>query len=879
VGKTRLVAAAAALAARAGALVLFGRCDEGLRVPYQPFVELLSAYVTSTPSELLATQLGPTGSPLGRLLPELTAWVPGLTTPTSADPETERWRLFQAAAHLLKAVAATQSVMLVIEDLHWAEPATLLLLRHLARADIDNLVVVATTRSEETAELDALVEAMVDLAREDRLDTIALAGLNEHEVAALVGDRLDCPTDPGFAAALQAQTGGNPFFIHELISHLIELGTLTPGGANWPTLDLIEQSGAPQGVQHVLSRRVRKLSARARDTLSVAAVAGAEFQATDLVGAVEGDVNQTLMMLEEVANSGLIREIAPRPGRYRFAHALIRHTLYERLASSRRAQLHWRVAEAIRATNTLPPERLDELAYHYVQGIDVGDPVVAGYWLQQAGDRALAQLAFEEAIKHYRAALAALDRCPDDVDRRYDLLAGLGESADAISDYDVSHRAWLAAIGIARNTNVPAQFLRALFGHENIMRLIFDGQGFEVRTGLEDKTFEDLVEEGLEIAGPGDSPERARLLAWKGAAVQPATPRSREQRKALVLEALAMARRTGSYAAQQAVLGTLGEVLWGSSQAIELMAVHKEQVRLLATHGSDREGVWPYRGVALAAIALGRRSEAHAALDHAETLARAANCRLELHGVLTIKTAIATAEGRFVDAERVATEIRNLSGASRTMIGCHDVTVCAIRVEQGRADEVIDFFRYLPEDPSPSAVAWLAMVAGLYADVGYLTDAAERFGNLVAKFAAIPRDSNFPLTIRYLAETCAQLGTAEPAAQLLPEVEPYSGLLLVVNRGTSIEAAADRSLGQLYALLDRPKEADAHFNTAYRLETSMGFTALAARTRYWHGRLLAHTEPNVRRERLTEARDIATKLGMTMLQRQATKSLDECASK
>jgi hypothetical protein len=244
--------------------------------------------------------------------------------------------------------------------------------------------------------------------------------------------------------------------------------------------------------------------------------------------------------------------------------------------------------------------------------------------------------------------------------------------------------------------------------------------------------------------------------------------------------------------------------------------------------------------------------------------------------VLTIKAAIATAEGRFDTARRLAVDIRKLCGpGGRTMILSHQATVCAIHAAQGQADKVIDLLRYLPDDPAPSAVAWLAMVAGLYADAGYLDDAAKRLENLVANFAAIPRDSNFPLTIRYLAETCAGLGTVVPAAQLLPDVEPYSGQFLVVDRGISIEAAADRSLGQLYALLDRPKEADEHFETAYGLETSMGFTALAARTRYWHGRLLPHTRLDARRKRLSEAQNIAARLGMSLLQAQAAKSLEE----
>jgi hypothetical protein len=180
VGKTRLAAAAASMAADNGALVLYGRCDEGLAVPYQPFAEALGSYVNTADAQTLALELGSGGHELGRVLPGLAERVAGLRPPTSTEPEAQHWLLFQGAAQFLQAVAAERRVPVVIDDLHWAEPATLLLLRHLARADIDGLLVVATARPVEPA---VLVEALADLAREHRLHTIPLGGLSHQEVA------------------------------------------------------------------------------------------------------------------------------------------------------------------------------------------------------------------------------------------------------------------------------------------------------------------------------------------------------------------------------------------------------------------------------------------------------------------------------------------------------------------------------------------------------------------------------------------------------------------------------------------------------------------------------------------------------------------------
>jgi hypothetical protein len=341
-----------------------------------------------------------------------------------------------------------------------------------------------------------------------------------------------------------------------------------------------------------------------------------------------------------------------------------------------------------------------------------------------------------------------------------------------------------------------------------------------------------------------------------------------------------MARRTGSHSAQQAVLGTLGELLWGSSQANELMEVHQEQLGIVQTYGLEQERVWTFRGLALAALQLGHRDEANTAIEEAEALARATNRRLELHGVLTIKAAIATAEGRFDEAKRLAAHIRHLSGTrSRTMILSYGAQVCAIRAEQGQVEKVIKGIRQLADDASPGPAAWRAMMAGVCAEAGYLDEAQTQFENLAADhFYVVPRDSAFPLAIRHLAETCARLGTAEPAADLLPEVEPYSGQLLVVDRGTSIEGSADRSLGQLYGLLERFDDADGHFDAACRFEESMGFAALAARTRFWHALLLGRTGRAADRSRavalLLAARSTADKLGMRLLYRRANEEYE-----
>jgi class 3 adenylate cyclase/tetratricopeptide (TPR) repeat protein len=862
VGKTRLVAAVASEAATNGDLVLFGRCDEGLRAPYQPFVEALGTYSDATPADVLATQLGSTGNELRRLLPGLADRVIRLREPTAAAPETERWLLFDATAHFVEAIAAERQLVLVLDDLQWAEPATLLLLRHLARADLGGLIIVATARPSGHAEPDAFAETLADLAREHRLETITLGGLSADEVTALVADRLDRPGDQVFARALHTQTEGNPFFVHELVSHLSELGLLAIGEGGWPTQEQLEQVGAPAGLRQVLMRRIGQLSEATRGVLLVAGVAGDEFAAADLAAAMGADLDDVIPALEEAASSGLVAETFGRPGVSRFAHALIRHTLYESASALRRARLHWRVAEAIRAS-TDPRGRLSELAYHYRRGLEAGDPLVAVDWLHEAGDQAVRQVAFEEAIEHYRGALAALDLCPDDPERRYDLLAGLGESAAAVSDFEVSHRAWLAAVDIARFANDPDRFFRAAYGYDYLLRL------------APDDTFDRLIAEGLELAGAGDSPARVQLLARGGAELWlHGVVRSREEREASVREALAMARRLKDPAPQQWALGSLGHVLHGSSRANEQLAIHSERLQLMEAIGLDQEMVWPYRDLALAALQLGRRGDCEAALQRSEMRARAGNRRIELHNALQISAAIAVAEGRFDDARQLAAASRDVGGVYNIVVALdYGAQLSALRAEQGQTEKVIQVLNGVADDLSDGTLAWRTMLAGLYADLGLFDEAALELEALAAgRFAAIPRAWSFPLAIRYVAETCAQLGDAEIAKDILPEVEPYSGQMLIASQGTSIEAAADRSLAQLYGVLGRVEDAERHYEAACSLEESMGFVPLAARTRYWHARLLAQSGNGNDRQRalslLRAAQANASALGMARLHQQ-----------
>jgi tetratricopeptide (TPR) repeat protein len=382
--------------------------------------------------------------------------------------------------------------------------------------------------------------------------------------------------------------------------------------------------------------------------------------------------------------------------------------------------------------------------------------------------------------------------------------------------------------------------------------------------------------DGLALAGLGDSAERARFLG-RYAVNYGLEADGRAEAEQMVREALAMARRVNSIDAEIESLANLSFVLLGSSQARERLEIEIRGQELSETTGAYQHKPGWLRHRSLALLQLGDRSEADHALQQAETRARTGGIHLMLHNVLLPPAAIAIAEGRFAEAKSRAAEVRDIGGAHNLSITyTYGAQVSAIRAEEGRADVVIDGLRPMAHNPPRGTIAWRAMLAGLLADVDRLDEASEHFEALApGGFSILSRNYSFPLAIRYLAETCAQLSDTARAAQLLPEIEPYSGQMLIVTLGTSIEGAADRSLGQLYGLIGRIDDAERHFEKAWRLEDAMRFPALAARSRYWHARLLAQSRDPNKREKaialLQNTQEVSSQLGMKLLHQQASK--------
>ena len=544
VGKTRLAAELAQRAYDGGGVVLAGRCDEDLGVPFQPFVEALHHYVSHA-SEL---RPGRYGGELARLVPELASKVPGLPQPLRSDPETERYRLFDAVAAWLAEVSGEEPVLLLVDDLHWAAKPTLLLLRHVLRsAEPLRLLVVATYRDSEVGRGHPLAELLADLRRVECVERFPLTGLDRAAVTAFIeaaaGHALG-DDDEGLPRAVWAETEGNPFFVAEVLRHLAETGGIEQRDGRWVMTAPVDQLGIPEGVRDVVGRRLSRLSETANRALWVASVVGLEFDPA--IVRMAGDLSDEALFssLEEAAGARLVSEAGSR---YRFGHALVRATLYDEMTAARRVALHRQVAEAIETMHAgALDDHLPSLAHHWARACArSAETARAVDYATRAGDRALAQLAHDEAVAYYRQALELLDVAEGTAGpaTRLQLLIALGEAQRRAGDAGY-RETLLAAAGLAEDQGDPEALTRAAL--TNSRGLMQSNQTHVDRERVA------ALESALSAIGGADSLERARLLANLGLELTSSPERTRRLR--LSDEALAMARRLGDDATIAQVL-------------------------------------------------------------------------------------------------------------------------------------------------------------------------------------------------------------------------------------------------------------------------------------------------------------------------------------
>jgi DNA-binding SARP family transcriptional activator/tetratricopeptide (TPR) repeat protein len=431
IGKTRLTRQFALEAHECGTVLRAG-CEEDALLPYQPFVEALKHYARSSAPDWAHLSVGPGGDELARLIPELAEAMPADDGAATDDPETRRYMLFEGVSLLLEGAAAQAPLLLVLDDLHWADRGTLHLLRHVMRAPHEApLLILGTYRPAEAAAPHPLAELMADLRRDTDFERVTLEGLDERDVADLIASHAGHEAGAGVVSAVHEQTDGNPFFVEEVMRHLIETGRLFERGGRWSSALTADEIGVPEGVKEVLANRLARLSEGCRSVLSQAAVLGREFSFEVLAAAAGVGEEEVIGALEEAAAAQLIVE-ADGGSSHAFTHALVRETLYGALSTPRRQRLHARAADAIEQAEG--DAAVAALAMHHRLAGSSGDAGKAIEYSLRAGADARELSAWEEAAAHWDGALAVMDRAGGMDAERARLLVALGELMVVVGD-------------------------------------------------------------------------------------------------------------------------------------------------------------------------------------------------------------------------------------------------------------------------------------------------------------------------------------------------------------------------------------------------------------------------------------------------------------
>jgi DNA-binding SARP family transcriptional activator len=817
VGKTRLLAEIATRAHAEGAMVLAGRSPEETLVPFQPFLEALGHYVAQAPAKELRLTTRAHGAELARLLPALRRRMPELPATEGDDSETERYRLFESVAGLLAELSGQRPVLVVLDDLQWADRPTLMLLRHLARArQAARLSIIGAYRATEPWS-EGFASAMAGLRHERLVRQIDVAGLPERDAARLVGMRLGRRPEAGFVHALYAETEGNPFFIEEILRHLEDSGVSAFGAGSGD----LARAGLPEDVREVISRRLERLSPDALESLRVAAVVGRDFDAGLLERVVGLDEDRYLAGLEEALETGLIDEALSPRGGYTFAHALIRETLYEGMSQPRRARIHRRVGLALEASG--PQRHANALAHHFTQAAEPEDADRAIRYALQASEEATRMLAHEQAAEHYAAAIDLLRRFhPEDRQQRCRLLLDLGE---ALVRSGERPRAW----GIFRE----AAALAAELGDSGALaRAAIGASRRHIQPpGVIDEDLIALLEQAL--ASTPDEPSVTRVLLLTRLAAALYYSERRDQMRRLAAEATVVAARLGNPQATALAAAARRRAYWGPGHLERRLADSTQVLRAAREAGDIDLTLQGHAWLVVDLLEAGDRAAVEAQIEAFTVGARQLRQPLFTWQAAVWRAMRALLAGHLTTADRLAGEA--LSAGVRaegvTAPQYYSIQLLAIRREQDRLAELEGPVRELVKN-NPHRPAWRAVLGLLLTEAGRQAEArAELTGLADVRFDEIPVDGDWMIAMTVLADVAVALGDADWAQLIYELLRPYGNTNVVIGIAAVCQGSTARYLGRLALVMGERNTGLEHLEQALAVNEALQAPVQAAHTR------------------------------------------------
>jgi DNA-binding CsgD family transcriptional regulator len=854
IGKTRLAEQIAWEAEARGAAVHWGRATQAEGAPpYWPWLQVLRSLLQEVgPAEfaLLAQ------SELAQILQVFSELRQRFPDAPAAQEEASRFRTYDAVAQLLLGAAANRPLVVILEDLHWADAASLILLQQVADVLPRSSLVVVVTYRELELESDHALKAR--LAGEG----IPLAGLNDADAATLLREVTAFEPAPDVVERLQAQTAGNPLFLKEIAKALRD-DTGEPRSRR--TAD--QARAVPTGVTSILRRRILTLPEDCQDVLGVAATAGLEID-VELVSSATGSTRARLLdLLDDAVDAGVL---ARRGRGFAFAHGLFRDTVYVGLTTARRGELHRLLGQALEQR---PHRATAQLAHHFVEAASTDETLKeqAFHYSIRAGAEASAELAYEESLRHFEVALGLVDSLEP---RR---LAGLL--------LDVGRARYLAgdpggAIAAAQEASRIGEDLEdsELLAQAALVAPEAGGPG--LTPGIKS-----LCDAALRRS-PRDASLKLRLLSQLTVTLmQMPEPGAAEEAQEPSLEAMRLAGEAADpelvfaaiHARQMARSGPDGveERLQLAERALGL---GRKTGRIAFTH-------WGHSWRADALVQLGRLDEAEFEIGEQSRTADLLREPLGRWRSLIARSWIAVVRGRFDAARELSEEARELGGrGNHPMSEFQYIFISSVLSRltgdlRGNLDQVDAYVRRFPE-MGPALTGLRALTL---ASTGRLAEARTVLRPLVS----VPPSFVRPLMawlpgIAMLADAAVAVDDAEAGAKLYAALLPYSGHVITTGAGiASVFGAADRYLAELASALERWDDAAAHYETAVALERKMGAPPLLACSEVLYAELLvARGQELGKAGRLAaEARSIGQELGMRPWLERATAILEATAAR
>jgi class 3 adenylate cyclase len=797
-------------------------------------VQAIRAYVHGRNPKALLSEMGSGASEIAQVVSDVRERLPDLPPPPVLDPEQARFRLFDSITTFLKNAARNQPLVLVLDDLHWADKPSLLLLQFLAsELRGARLLVVGTYRDVELRRQHPLSQTLGELAREQLSQRIVLRGLAREDVARFIEITAGLTPPQALVEAVYKETEGNPFFVNEVVRLLV-----TDGRLEHPEQVKSWSVSIPQSVREVVGRRLDHLSGECNRVLTIASVIGREFELDALVGVSNLTEDRLIEVLDEAVAARVVLELPRSIGRYTFTHALIRETLYEELTTTRRVRLHRQVAETLeRLYAQHPKPYLAELAYHFLEAAQGGEVEKAIDYARRAGARAAELLAYEEAAGHYERALQALDmkKGSDDFER-CDLLLALGGAQTGASEIAAARETFLRAADIARQTGMPDRLATAAIGLGAGLHG-FWGQG----AGRVDEPLVVLLEEALDKLPREDSALRAVVLGRLAVGLYWSS--SRERRAAMVslgAEAVAMAERIGDPSVQLMCLASRRFSDWRPENVEERLAGSTEIVRM-ARQLHNREIELLGHAFRLAdVLELGDIAATEEEIRAFASLAADLRQPRYLWWTTLFRTMRSLLAGDFTEGERLAQEALALgqqAGAPDVAqaFGVHTITS---RRDLGGLEELVAATEALSEEYE-AVPSWRCGFAMLLAEVGRYEEARRELEHLAANgFDDLPRDITWLVSMALLSETSAVVGYRGLAVVLYELLRPYAERCIVFGYGLACWGSMSRHLGLLATTLSRWDEAAGHFQRALDVHRRMGARPWVVRTQHDYAAML-----------------------------------------